>query len=62
MDEPSTFGISLPFSFVGRTVCISRHFGVKASSKGVHICDCPFPKEKKLYKLELNPDAIQLIL
>jgi len=28
----------------------------------VPINDCPFPKEQKLYKLELNLDAIRLIL
>ncbi len=62
MDGPSTFGICLFFSFTRKKICACKHFGIKASSAWVLVYDFPFSKQKRLYKLELNLDMIQLIL
>jgi hypothetical protein len=62
MDEPSTFGICLFFSFTKRKLCACRHLASRPLPTWVPIYDSPLSEQKRLCKLEFNLDTIRLIL
>jgi hypothetical protein len=58
VDELATFGIIYLFPSLEGKFAQEDILELKRLPTRVPICDCPFPEKKRLYKLELNPNAI----